>query len=342
VPSRKRGKAEEFRAANAGRPRLGLGRAFHITPSNVPVNFAFSFAFGLLSGNANVVRTPSRPAAQTDVICGAIRRVAARPAHSEVGSMSTFVRYGKDDALTASFSAGCAARLIWGGDASIQSIRKIPVPERAVEVVFADRYSICALEAGAVRALDDAGLARLADRFFNDTYAMDQNACSSPHLVLWMGEERPAAQRRFWEAVEAVVRRRYDLAPVRVMDKYEKLCEDAMDLSCVSGVTRHGNFVYRALRELPFARLDARAPGTLRIRPGRPPGPADRVNAKYQTLTYFGPTERAPGLRPDRRLTGIDRIVPVGSAPRDRVFWDGHDLVGGAPDRRCQIARRLC
>ena len=39
--------------------RLGLGLVLHITPSNVPVNFAFSFAFGLLAGNANIVRAPS-------------------------------------------------------------------------------------------------------------------------------------------------------------------------------------------------------------------------------------------------------------------------------------------
>ena len=35
--------------------RLGIGLIFHISPSNVPLNFAFSFIFGLLSGNSNIV-----------------------------------------------------------------------------------------------------------------------------------------------------------------------------------------------------------------------------------------------------------------------------------------------
>ena len=39
-----------------GNLRLGVGLAFHISPSNVPVNFAFSLAFGVLSGNICVVR----------------------------------------------------------------------------------------------------------------------------------------------------------------------------------------------------------------------------------------------------------------------------------------------
>lgn len=39
----------------------GRGVAFHIAPSNVAVNFAFSLAAGLLTGNANIVRLSSKP-----------------------------------------------------------------------------------------------------------------------------------------------------------------------------------------------------------------------------------------------------------------------------------------
>lgn len=40
--------------------RVGLGPVFHLAPSNVPINFAYSLAFGLLAGNSNIVRLPSR------------------------------------------------------------------------------------------------------------------------------------------------------------------------------------------------------------------------------------------------------------------------------------------
>ena len=39
--------------------RLGRGLIFHICPSNVPTNFVYSFFFGLLSGNSNIVKVPS-------------------------------------------------------------------------------------------------------------------------------------------------------------------------------------------------------------------------------------------------------------------------------------------
>ena len=39
--------------------RVGRGLAFHICPSNVPTNFFYSFIFGLLSGNSNIIKMPS-------------------------------------------------------------------------------------------------------------------------------------------------------------------------------------------------------------------------------------------------------------------------------------------
>ena len=40
--------------------RLGRGMIFHIAPSNVPVNFAYSLISGLLAGNKNIVRLPTK------------------------------------------------------------------------------------------------------------------------------------------------------------------------------------------------------------------------------------------------------------------------------------------
>ena len=179
--------------------RIGVGNVFHITPSNVPVNFAFSFVFGLLSGNANVVRVPSKDFPQTGIICGAIDRVLADERYVRIKESNAFVRYERGGVATDEFSRDCNARIIWGGDLAIREIRKSPVPERCVEIAFADRYSFCVMDAPSVLALDEHGLQRLGEWFYNDTYLMDQNACSSPHLLVWLGRDKESAQKRFWE-----------------------------------------------------------------------------------------------------------------------------------------------
>ena len=56
------------RKYNQGGFRLGRGIVFHIAPSNVPVNFAYSMVAGLLSGNNNIVRVPSKNFEQVSII----------------------------------------------------------------------------------------------------------------------------------------------------------------------------------------------------------------------------------------------------------------------------------
>ena len=55
--------------------RLGLGFIFHITPSNIPINFMYSLIFGLLTGNSNLVRVPSKNFDQIKIICLCINKI---------------------------------------------------------------------------------------------------------------------------------------------------------------------------------------------------------------------------------------------------------------------------
>lgn len=315
-----------------GRARLGLGTVFHITPSNVPVNFAFSFAFGLLSGNANIVRVPSKQTPQVDIICAAIDCLFKQDKYSEIMAMTAFVRYERNDEVTGSFSAECDARIIWGGDSTIRNIRKLPIPEHGKEIVFADRYSFCVINAPSVIELDDDGLKKLAQGFYNDTYSMDQNACSSPHLIVWQGEDRETAREKFWTAVYQTVQGKYQLADVSAVDKFTLFCKNAIDLENIISFRKNGNHVYRiTLDSLPdnmhtlrgkcgyFYEYDTQDLNSI----------SHIINNRYQTMTYFGPDKSdLLDFVIKNRLSGIDRIVPVGEALDIDVIWDGYDIVG--------------
>jgi hypothetical protein len=110
------------------------------------------------------------------------------PEYPVVGGRIALVRYDRTSEATAFFSSQCNVRVIWGGDATIATIRKQEIPPRAFDVCFADRYSLAVLRSSEVLKLDGAGLAKLAEAFYNDTYLFDQNACSAPHLVCWLGD----------------------------------------------------------------------------------------------------------------------------------------------------------
>ncbi len=109
--------------------RVGLGLLFHVSPSNVPVNFAYSLVFGLLSGNSNVVRLPSRPSQPATLISHAVAEILAGPKYSELRTAIHLARYERDELTTKFWVSVADGRVVWGGDATVGLIRSYPSPQ---------------------------------------------------------------------------------------------------------------------------------------------------------------------------------------------------------------------
>ena len=58
--------------------RVGVGLIFHITPSNVPTNFVYSLIFGLLSGNSNFIKVPSKNYDQINIVCKILNKLLSK------------------------------------------------------------------------------------------------------------------------------------------------------------------------------------------------------------------------------------------------------------------------
>ena len=313
--------------------RLGLGLVFHIAPANVPINFAFSYAFALLAGNSSVVRVSSRDFVQVNLLCNAMKSLIKAPDFKTIGSKIAFVQYPHNEIITGYFSAMCQARIIWGGDITIQNIRKQAVPVRSVDIAFADRYSFCVIDAGSILSLDDRSIKTLSVGFYNDTFLMDQNACSSPHLIVWLGSPTivTLAKKRFWDSVACYTSENLALQPIHAVDKFNLLCQNAIELENLKSYTPHGNFIYRI--EISTLKDNSE---TFRGKYGTfyefTTNSLDSIshiiNSKYQTMTYFG-LDRAQCMDfvIKNQLSGVDRIVPIGNALDIGLIWDGYDIV---------------
>lgn len=308
--------------------RLGRGLCFHITPANIPINFAFSWLFSVLAGNGNIVRLPSKNFPQVEALCDVLRKVIE--GYPEIANRTAFVRYPRTVHATEDFCLKADARMIWGGDTTIASIKALPAAPRCVDIAFADRYSVALIEAQSVLKATKDELLRLAENFYNDTYLMDQNACSSPQVILWQNDD-PAARERFWEAVAVVASKKYVLQDAISVDKYTFFCEEAVSNPNVRAVTRSGNLLYRLeLNELKadvvahrgqagfFFEYALQSWGELFA----------IVTEKFQTVTEFGiDVHKLRNEIVAHHLRGIDRIVPVGQAMNISTFWDGYDLI---------------
>ena len=70
----------------------------------------------------------------------------------------------------------------------------------------------------------------LIEKFYNDTYLVDQNACSSPHLIIWYGDKISIGKKQFWNQLNKYVKKKYNSPTISSIDKITKLHGDVIKL----------------------------------------------------------------------------------------------------------------
>ena len=322
--------------------RIGRGIIFHVTPGNVPVNFAYSLLAGLVTGNINIVRVPSKNFEQVGLIINAIKTVLLNERYKSIFSKRLYMlRYNRDSCATGFFSALCDLRIIWGGDKTIAEIRKSPIPPKSTEVTFSDRYSISVINADKYSKHPDKG--KVALDFYNDTYLFDQNACTSPQTIYWFGSNKEVelAKSEFWEILQRTLHeKKFEMQPILAVDKLTTFYAQAIFYGDIEKEPHVSNEIWRIkngsvhrdidlfkcssgyFNEVVVSSLDELLPV---------------INRKFQTIGYLGFTkiELENWLKKSKPL-GVDRIVPIGRTMDFSLNWDGFDLVA-ALSRKIQV-----
>lgn len=307
---------------------LGRGVLFHIAPSNVPVNFAYSLFSGLICGNANIVKVTSKNFPQIDIIINALKRAVEK--YPEFEKYIYIVRYNHDTSINDMLSGLCDVRVIWGGDKTIEQIRKSPLNPRASEVTFADRYSVAVIDSETYLTIENKK--DIAHKFWNDTFLTDQNACTSPRAVIFLGSDAANDNARdiFWKSVWEYVSDKYDISSIQAINKLTSFCIAAAQLKNIRKINMPDNTIYRVYVNSPDYRLmnykdnsgyffeyacneisDAKALFD---------------NTGCQTISYIGNKSSVKELAKSG-IKGIDRIVPTGHTMDFDLLWDGYEIV---------------
>jgi hypothetical protein len=322
---------EEFAAlAPPETLRVPRGLVFHIPPANVDTIFIYSWLVAVLTGNTNIIRLSPRASVQTDVMCR-VFSATLQTAAPALRHNTVMLRYGHEQEVTAQISAAADVRIVWGGDATVRTIRAIPLPPHATELTFPDRYSLAVIHTARYLAADAARRERLAEDFFNDTLWFDQMACSSPRLVVWQGEAADTAAASAWFLAllkTCIDRKGYQVQPQTRLHRFTFACAAALD-GRASFYQDRQEIAILETEDLRQVSRDHCGGGLLfqhRITALEELIPF--VGRRDQTMTYFGfdPAELKAFAR-KLNGRGLDRIVPAGQALRFHRFWDGYDLL---------------
>ena len=196
---------------------------------------------------------------------------------------------------------------------------------------FSDRYSISIVNSDKVEKLKQEDIKNLANKFYNDCYLMDQQGCSSPQAIFWIGKKNNQIKNVFWKHLSKIIDSKYDSDLSIVNQKITSLSRVAIE-SDINFNLEYKNFKLIKLKVKSssknieslkchfgtFAEIEIRSLNELK----------NTITKKFQTITYFGiDTKKIEKFILDNNISGIDRLVPVGRAFDIGPIWDGYDII---------------
>ncbi|MDG6107412.1 gamma-glutamyl phosphate reductase [Dactylosporangium aurantiacum] len=315
----------------AGQRRAPRGLVLHFPPANVDTIFVYSWALSALAGNHNIVRVSARAAGAAQTVLEALNDVLA-DAHPAIAQTQRMVTYDRDDAITGALIGACDLRVLWGGDQSVNELRKHPIRPLARDLAFPDRSSFAAISVAGWQASTPEQRRAAADGFANDLYWFDQAACSSPRDLFWIGsgDAVAAARAEFDELLaEVVARRGWGVDPAMAVEKYVATYGLAAT-GAATQVTFNGNAVANvSLAGLDDVQRHWLGAGTIcHVTIGSLAELAPAIQRKDQTLSQYGFTmSELDDFVTTLAGRGIDRIVPFGQALTFAGTWDGFNLL---------------
>lgn len=311
-----------------------LGVVAHFTPANVDTMFVYSWVCSILAGNNNIVRVSSRGGEAQQHLLRVLNIVFEQPTFASLALCNVFVSYEHQSLQGAEVSESiCSrvdARVLWGGDNSVNAIRAIPCKPRCRDISFADRHSISLISAKAVSS--DAFKTDAIKALLTSLKPYDQQACSSPRVLFWLGDsaslhEFLSSARSFVQEDAPLSRRNEQLVSAQsIQAQYQdtrvnyfgELCAVEVQQLDVKMLKHHtGNLVLlcHCIGSLDDIRTF--------------------VSNKVQTLAYWGIKKDDLIKFIDQvSIMGIDRVVPLASALTFAAEWDGYELLS-------QLSRRV-
>ena len=311
--------------------RYGRGLVLHFTPSNVPLNFAYSLFFGLITGNTNVIRLSTKFHNQSKILINIINKLLNKKKFKSLQKKINIIRYDKSEGITKHLSSICDVRIIWGGNETINQIRNNPIPPGSYDVTFADKYSICIISSR--EYLKKKQFKKEAISFFNDTLFYDQNACTSPKIVVWHGNKKnnKFASEIFWNEFEKIIKsKKYSIEGNWNYEKFYKEIKSIIDLNSIIKENKLSSIKRIKLKKIPKKINEYFTPGGFFIEFDFKKFQEIRklFSPKVQTLTYIG----FEGNYLKKKLNlikfkSVDRLVPNGKSSDMGLEWDGYDII---------------
>lgn len=303
-----------------------LGTVFHICPSNVDTIFVYSLFISLLMGNMNIVRISSKDSIQINILLSIFKKMFLVEKYENVLSRILLLSYERDDQITTYFSSHSHLRVFWGGDEAINNLRRILAPSYTEDIYFPDRESICVVDQSRFNNLDLVNKQSIFKSFLNDVKTFNQQACSSPLRLFWIGDKRS-----FQSFLDINENSDFDLGldNSELMDKFVSVSSMAVEFDNLNLLSHDFSKIIFVNVQAPGEHLLFHARNGLILVTfiSELSDIIPYTSPKTQTLSQYGLDNVAVNtLISQLHESQIDRICKIGSSLDFDHIWDGKDL----------------
>lgn len=306
--------------------RVGRGKLVHFTAQNIPTNFVFSLAFGLLSGNSNIIIYPDK-ILETKKIVIEINSLLELKKYNKLKYSNIFIK-----SSTFSYSSKIIqnphGRIIWGGDKKVNSIKKeFLTDNRCTDLIFGDRYSISIFDFSKI-SKNKSSIDKIIKNFYLDNYIFNQNACSSSHIIYWK-DDKDNHRELFWKNLAEYSKNVFNLDLSQSVRKYKKINTYLLRNKFKKVKYYNRNLTVIELGKKYDSELLRGESGIFFEKNINSLSQINKdVTNKLQTLSIIGFNKNniTDWIKKDN-LDGIDRVVDVGNSLQMDLVWDGYDVV---------------
>ena len=310
--------------------RIGLGILFHVPPRNVPITAIYSFIFGMITGNSNIVRISNPKLENMLLILKIIKKLMNKKEFKAIKDTNCFIQYDHNDEISNSLSNQVDGRLIWGGDETITKFKKFSTRTNCSDLMFGDKYSLSILNSNNIFNQHKTKQNRFIEDFYNDVFLMDQNACSSPHLICWTKDSSKKNINEFWKKLDKYVKQKYLNSDFITSHRYFTLNKIQLDFDNLKLQKNTKNFFIFELTKLDknIEKFRGFAGIIFQYKLNSIDEILKFLSRKIQTISYFGiKKDEFIEMIKLKKLKGIDRIVPVGQTLSIDLNWDGYNII---------------
>lgn len=310
--------------------RSATGNVFHIAPANVDSIFLYSWLLSLLTGNKNILRVSNKTRNRLSGLFSILDTLFSMPEYQAIAKRTMLISYDHNQDTTAQLTNKCDMRIIWGGDDTINTIRRTPPRPNAKELAFPNKFSLAIFNAEKIISND---IHKLVRNFYNDTYYFNQLACSSPRMIFWLGDSSAIdiAKKKFWYAFENFVLSKKpsnieysSIANKQLTTQSIAITNDVIIPRTQSNLVTRIDLCSTAIPESlhcgngVFFEKNARNLANV----------FDTFQSHYQTVVCYGVTstdiQHAWG---ENQPTASIRFVKPGEALNFSEVWDGYNLI---------------